>query len=132
MLIVVHKLIQDLVDVQRTAPRYQVDADTAQVIRAPAPPYKHLLPSDRNALDDLDDEVLFVCSEAVNEMFCLLEDFFVHEVTAYPPKNSSASTSAPLSIPIGLEDPVDIDEDGCAIQLEESLKDVHGSDHPFE
>ncbi|KAI5682033.1 hypothetical protein M9H77_03261 [Catharanthus roseus] len=42
MLVAVQKVIQDLVaDVQRTVPGYQVDANNAQVIQAPALSYGH-------------------------------------------------------------------------------------------
>lgn len=65
-------------------------------------------------------------------MFCLLEDFFVHEGVAWPPKIFYASTSAPPPIPISIVDAVDVDGSDIDIPLEESLQDMDGSDRPFE
>lgn len=87
MFIIVQKVIQDLVaNVQRATPGYQVDANTAQVIQAPASLCWYPWLSDRDATDDPNSEVLFVHSGTITEVFCLLEDFFVREEVACPPK----------------------------------------------
>lgn len=36
--------------------------------------------------------MLFVCSGPSREVSCLMEDFFVRDEVAYPPKDSDAST----------------------------------------
>lgn len=76
--------------------------------------------------------MLFVRSGAVTEVFCLLGDFFIREEEACPPKISGASTSALPSIPAPLENPIDVDGNGCVVLLEESLQDMDSSDHPFD
>lgn len=47
-----------MADVQKTIPRYQVDADTSRVIQPPIPSSRHQWPSDRDFMDYPEGEVL--------------------------------------------------------------------------
>lgn len=76
--IVVQKLVQDLVaNIQKASPWYQVDTDTARVVQALAPLFKHPWPSDQNYMDNPEREVLFVRSESSAKVSYLMEEFFV-------------------------------------------------------
>lgn len=112
--------------------RYQVNADTTQFIQAPAPSFMQSWPRNWDFIDNPDVEVLFVRSRAITKIFCLLEDFIVHDEVVCAPKFSSASSSAPPLAPMSMVDPVDVVESGGDIPLEESLQDMDSNDRPFE
>lgn len=53
--------------------------DTARVVQAPTPLFKHPWPSDRNYMDNPEREMLFFRFVFSMEVSYLLEDFFVQD-----------------------------------------------------
>lgn len=67
------------------------------------PHHLNTWPSNREYMDNPEGVVLFVRSGYSMEVSCLMQDFFVRDKVAYPPKDLdiSASSFLPLSNPTG-------------------------------
>lgn len=130
----VQKVVQDLVvGIQKVAPGYRVDADTARVVQDPTLSFKHPWPNDREYMDNPEGEVLFVTSMSSTVVYCLMEDFYVRDEVAYPLKDLDAliSASLPVSNPTRHSMGGDMHTRGVATPSGVSIVDIDDNGHPI-